>query len=87
MGNEKGQIDHRDNQGHRATGSADCSVSKYIRVILGNGHRWDSEEDDDNDKCDDDDDDEKIYGRRPSSLSAVPVAGKASLPTAVPPAP
>ena len=36
---------------------------------------------------DDDDDDEKIYGGRPSSLSAVPVAGKASLPTELPPAP
>ena len=45
------------------------------------------EEDDDDDDDGYDDDDEKIYGGRPSSLSAVPVAGKASLPTALPPAP
>ena len=45
------------------------------------------EDDDDDDDYDDDDDDEKIFGGRPSSLSAVPVAGKASLPTALPPAP
>ena len=45
------------------------------------------EEEDDDDDGYDDDDDEKIYGGRPSSLSAVPVAGKASLPTALPPAP